>query len=317
MEKEKQIFDKRNFYTDDDSGKVFIISLLAPILITLLFTLLYSGIAAAIGYDAEEATRSVWYNVLASVVSSLTLLGIYLIYNKMYKIDNRTVNFDFKMGWKNYLLAIAIGIIALFALQPLISMFDRLWITLGYTINDLSITNFGMFVLFIFVSAVTPAICEEIIFRGMILSGLRTKFNDIVSISLSAVMFALMHNSLQQFIYPFLLGLILGWLYLRTGSIIASILAHFANNFFVLLISYLQTTTGFSMLLPIEWWSVLLAIILAAVVFVIVFLFDRFVFKHQSKSKVERTPGRISLFLWVSIALAGLIFLFNLVAAFV
>lgn len=317
MEKEKQIFDKRNFYTDDDSGKVFIISLLAPLLVTLVFTLLYSAIAAVIGYDAQEATNSVWYNISMSVVSSLTLIGIYLIYNKIYKIDCKAVRFDFKMGWKNYLIAITIGIIALFALQPLISMFDRLWETFGYNVNSLSIANFGMFLLFVLVSAVTPAICEEIIFRGIVLNGLRTKFKDIISILLSAVMFALMHNSLQQFIYPFLLGIILGWLYLRTGSIIASMLAHFANNFLVLLISYLQTTTGFTMLLPVEWWSILLSIILALIVFVLVFLIDRFIFKHQCKYKVDLIPGKISLFLWVSIALACLIFLFNLVSAFI
>lgn len=317
MENEKEVFERRNFYTDDDSGKVFIISLLVPILVTLVFSLLYSGIAAALGYQAEQAMDSIWFNVAASFISTLTLIAIYLIYNKVNKIDNRAVRFDFKIGWKNYLLAIGIGIAVLFALQPLISMFDRLWASLGYEINELSINSFGMFVLFVFVSAVTPAICEEILFRGMILSGLRKKFSDVVSIVLSALMFALMHQSLQQFIYPFLLGLVLGWLYLRTGSVVASMLAHFFNNFFVVLVSFLQSTTNFSMILPLKWWSILLAIVLLAVIAVIVFLIDRFYFKHQSKTIEQRTPGKISLFLWVAIALAVLIFLFNLVAAFV
>ena len=319
QQKEKQVFEKRNFYTDDDSGKVFIISLLAPLFISLLIFLLCGAIVSACGLDAQTQLESTWFIAVSSVLTSLTFVGIYLIYNKYYKIDNRAVAFNFKIGWKNYLIAVVISVIALFGLQQLISSFDALWETIGYNLSSISInpTNFGLFALLVLVSAITPAICEEIIFRGMILNGLRTKFNDYASIALSAFMFALIHGNLQQFIYPFLLGLIYGWLCLRTGSVIPSIIAHFVNNFLVVLLQYLANVTGFSMIMPIEWWSILIAILLAVIVFVVIYLLDRFIYKHKSFTVVEKQEGKVSLFLWASLALSGLIFLYNLVAAFV
>lgn len=313
--KDAKVFDKRNFYTEDDSGKVFIISLLAPVLVSLLVFLIGSAIIAAAGGDPQTEVNSVWFQAINSFLTSISFVGVYLIYNKVCKIDNRAVDFNFKIGWKNYVIAIAIGIVSLFGLQQLISLFDELWLTLGVELQELSITNFGLFALYTFTSAITPAIVEEIVFRGMILNGLRSKFNDYASIALSALMFALMHGSLQQLVYPFLLGLILGWIKLRTGSIIPCMIVHFTNNFLTLLLTYLLGSGALK--LPVTWWSIILAIVLACLVFVIVYLLDRFVFKHQSKITVERKEGKMSLFLWVSFALSGLIFLYNLVALFV
>ncbi len=319
MEKERQLFDKRNFYTDDDSGKVFIISLLAPLLVSLLVFLVCGAVVSASGLNVETELNSVWFTALSSVISSLTFVAVYLIYNKVAKIDNKTVSFNFKIGYKNYLIAILVGIVALLGLQQLISLFDILWENIGYNLTSTSInpTNFGLFALMVFVSAITPAICEEIIFRGMILNGLRTKFSDLSSIALSAFMFALIHGNLQQFIYPFLLGLVFGWLYLRTGSVISTMIAHFLNNFLVILFTYLVNVTGFSMIIPFSWWSVIVAIALAIVVFAIIYIIDKFLYKHKSVSEVKRQEGKISLFLWVSIALAVLIFLINLISAFI
>lgn len=313
--KEIKVFEKRNFYTEDDSGKVFIISLLVPVIVSLLVFLIGSAIIAAVGGNPQTEINSVWFQAVNSFLSAISFIGVYLIYNKVCKIDNKTIGFDFKIGWKNYVIAFAIGVISLFGLQQLISLFDELWVTIGIELKELSITSFGLFALYTFTSAITPAIVEEIVFRGMILNGLRTKFNDYASIALSALMFALMHGSVQQLIYPFLLGLILGWIKLRTNSIIPCMIVHFTNNFLTLLLTYLLGTEALK--LPVEWWSIILAIVLACLVFVIVYLLDRFVFKHQSKTTVEKKEGKMSLFLWVSLALSGVIFLFNLVALFV
>ena len=49
-------------------------------------------------------------------------------------------------------------------------------------------------------------------------------------IMLSALLFAMAHMNPAQFIHPFLIGLLLGWMYERTGSIIPGIAYHWANN---------------------------------------------------------------------------------------
>lgn len=313
--KDAKVFEKRNFYTEDDSGKVYIISLLAPVLVSLLIFLVGSAIISAVGLDLESSLNSLWFNIISSFLTSLTFLGVYLIYNKVCKIDNRAVDFNFKIGYKDYLIAVAMGIISLFGFQQLISLIDMGWVALGVVPQQLVISSFGMFALYTFTSAITPAIVEEIVFRGMILNGLRTKFNDISAIFLSALMFALMHGNLQQLVYPFVLGLILGWLKLRTGSIIPCMIVHFTSNFLTILLTYLGLNNSLS--ISLEWWRIILAILVAGIVFVVVYLLDRFVYKHKSKTTVEKKEGKMSLFLWVSLALSGIIFLYNVVALFV
>jgi membrane protease YdiL (CAAX protease family) len=49
-------------------------------------------------------------------------------------------------------------------------------------------------------------------------------------ITLSALLFALAHMNPAQLLHPFLIGLLLGWLYERTGSIVPGIIFHWANN---------------------------------------------------------------------------------------
>lgn len=76
-------------------------------------------------------------------------------------------------------------------------------------------------------------IAEEVVFRGAILRKLLTLFGKQkhwIAIAVSAALFGLLHGNLPQFIHAFVIGLLLGWLYYRTDSIIPGILFHWVNN---------------------------------------------------------------------------------------
>jgi sodium transport system permease protein len=77
--------------------------------------------------------------------------------------------------------------------------------------------------------AVTPAICEELFFRGVVLSGLRS-LGQWPAISVSAVLFAVAHASIYRLLPTLVLGLALGYLVWKTGSILTSMLVHAMNN---------------------------------------------------------------------------------------
>ncbi len=77
--------------------------------------------------------------------------------------------------------------------------------------------------------AVLPALLEEMVFRGFVLIGLRP-LGDGAAIVLSALLFGLMHTNLLQLPFAFLLGLMMGWLVIRTGNIWVSVTIHFLNN---------------------------------------------------------------------------------------
>lgn len=308
---EKQVVYSRNIYNLKDSGNVFLFALILPILVSLVFSMIANVIAGARGIEASVITDNMWFMTAYSIVSILCYAGIYLVYNKIQKIDFKAINLKFNLKWHTYLIMIVVGVISLFGIQYFISIIDDLLISLGYNMASTSInpTSWGTFFLSVFVLAILPAIGEELIFRGIILNGLRTRFNDIASIFISAILFALMHQNLQQLIYPFLLGSIMAWAVVRSGSLISSVIIHFTNNFLVVLLTFIQNMTGWSVALPREWWFYLIAIVLLLLTILSIFLLDRYYFKHKSKDNIEKENGKIPIVFYVSIGISVLFFL--------
>lgn len=72
---------------------------------------------------------------------------------------------------------------------------------------------------------------EELVFRGAILRALLQGFSrHWVAIVCSALLFALIHMNPAQMPHAFCLGLLLGWMYYRTRSVIPGIMVHWVNN---------------------------------------------------------------------------------------
>lgn len=74
---------------------------------------------------------------------------------------------------------------------------------------------------------------EEVVFRGAILRkllGMMDEERHWVAIAISALVFGLVHLNIPQGIHAFLIGLLLGWMYYRTRSILPGILFHWVNN---------------------------------------------------------------------------------------
>jgi sodium transport system permease protein len=92
--------------------------------------------------------------------------------------------------------------------------------------------------------AVLPALCEEIAFRGFILSGLRRIGNKWWAISLSAVFFGMAHTVVQQSIAAAALGLVIGFLAVQSGSLIPGILFHAIYNGLMLALALLPKHIG-------------------------------------------------------------------------
>ena len=87
-------------------------------------------------------------------------------------------------------------------------------------------------ILLLFLSgALVPAVCEEFLFRGTILSNL-LPFGRGVAIVGSSVLFGLMHQNPYQLIYTTVAGLMLGYAYVETKSIWIPTFIHFFNNAF-------------------------------------------------------------------------------------
>ena len=96
----------------------------------------------------------------------------------------------------------------------------------GETLTKIISTPGGYFVI-----ALLAPVVEEVVFRGAILrallSSMQSKWG---AICISAALFALIHFNPAQTPHAFLMGLLMGWLYMRTGSIVPGVVFHWANN---------------------------------------------------------------------------------------
>jgi ABC-type Na+ efflux pump permease subunit/membrane protease YdiL (CAAX protease family) len=78
--------------------------------------------------------------------------------------------------------------------------------------------------------AVVPGVCEELLFRGFLLAGLRHRRSTLTAIALVGFIFALYHVNLEKIPVVTLLGMLLAFVCLRCGSIYPAMLLHMANN---------------------------------------------------------------------------------------
>jgi sodium transport system permease protein len=91
------------------------------------------------------------------------------------------------------------------------------------------------------VVCLAPAICEELAFRGFILTGLRQGSRDWTAIAISSAVFGLAHGILQQSLSATLVGVVLGYLAVQTGSLWPCVVYHALHNGLSLGLSRLET----------------------------------------------------------------------------
>lgn len=106
-------------------------------------------------------------------------------------------------------------------------------------------------------------IIEEICFRGLVLGGLlKTRCRPWLAILISAVAFGLLHGLWAGFVSATLFGILVGWLYWRTGSIVPGIIVHATNNSLTAIDFSNQTNTLYLIILVVGlvllafslWW---------------------------------------------------------------
>jgi sodium transport system permease protein len=131
-------------------------------------------------------------------------------------------------------MAVALGV----TLHPLYLALGR-WIEYTYPVSEEAMQAMLPFVEqietvpwlnIVFLMAFVPSVCEELAFRGFIFGGLVRQGGRLRAIVVTALMFGISHGFLQQSIAASCMGVLLGWIALRTGSVLPCIMVHFTNN---------------------------------------------------------------------------------------
>jgi uncharacterized protein len=105
-------------------------------------------------------------------------------------------------------------------------------------------------VLALFHVAMVPAICEEILYRGFVLNLLRRTKAIWTTILITGIIFGFYHLRLSQVIPLAVIGIFLGWITIKSGSLIPAMIAHFVNNAFSVLLVRLMPESPLASSVP-------------------------------------------------------------------
>ena len=205
----------------------------------LLIQVIVQGIASVVeAYLAEGDLKSAFANglanadnigitalIISNVVSSLLTIIIFL--KAKWTLWARDYLATRPWGVVFWVIILSFGLII-----PTMWLQEELHLEMPKEMEELFTsvcsTPYGYFTL-----AVLAPWAEEVVFRGAILRKLLEIFSHQmhwVAIVISAIIFGAVHMNMAQGVNAFVLGLLLGWMFYRTGSIFPGIVLHWANN---------------------------------------------------------------------------------------
>lgn len=178
-----------------------------------------------LGYDQTPKWFEQAITLFQDFIAFVIPVCIFLFFSKQKITD--LVPHE-KIDFKNVIYIVGLAILVM-PLMNILGAIASIFVSTSVSdviINDINELSFPLGLISL---AVLPAICEEVVFRGIVMTGYK-KVSPFVAILISSLFFGFMHQNLYQFSYAALTGVFLGFLVYFTNSIYASILAHFIIN---------------------------------------------------------------------------------------
>ncbi len=144
------------------------------------------------------------------------------------------------------------AVLAAICLHPVVMWLTSVVVSIYPPTGDMDLVQQVMSAIFadapsvwaiLLVIAFVPAVIEEIAFRGFILSGMQSLGSNFKAVVITSILFGVAHSILQQSIVTFFVGLVIGFIAVRTTSLIPCILYHAVHNGLSVLISIVQAST--------------------------------------------------------------------------
>lgn len=205
------------------------------IMITTYLFLSFLGqiILAALGVE-----NSTLYYAISGLFSSLAIFGVLFYLSKKSNTPALKMMAIQKFNPIYIILAVILSVGMFcgvgFINGSVATLIESIGLNAGGAAN-ITVNSVADLLIYTLVLAILPAVLEECFFRGVMLGSLSGKVTGaVVSV---AVIFALYHNGLAQFFYQLVYGISLCVLALKAKSILPCVLAHFLNNFAILLFS--------------------------------------------------------------------------------
>lgn len=178
--------------------------------------------------------------IFGNTINQIILAFIPILVAIYIKSDFKKVFSIRKIKIKDMIRAVITWIVGLFLMSILMGILIKIFPEQAKVAEELNniIKSSGNIVTQILLFAVTPAICEEILFRGFIFTAFRDKktFGKedekyiIPAIVITGLLFGIMHLDFIRMVPTSILGMIMAYNVYKSKSIISSIGIHFLNN---------------------------------------------------------------------------------------
>ena len=219
----------------------------ALLLFLALFSVFYGGATALEQLLTKQFPHSVTLHIITDLISSICyafsfLFPVVFFYIISKKANSQPMRLSLGLSKENAVLSTLVIVFLGTAVCHTCSYVNSILFPIpqsAYSMLETSVGGGYELVLMFISTAIIPAFVEELLFRGMVLSNLRP-YSETGAILASALLFGLMHQTPFQFFYTTGVGIVLGLVYVKTGTIWSSILLHFFNNFVSVLQTYLS-----------------------------------------------------------------------------
>lgn len=247
----------------------------APTLTSAVFclALMFPAFFLSLSLLSQFGGDSIGWRLACSAVVTASVFGLFPLVAAWF--GNVQISETFRLraaAWPAYLAALLFGF-SLWTFATEIVVLLREWGLVSFSSDQLekvqhlvgSMRNVSPLAV-VAALAITPAVFEEWFFRGYVLSALRRNSTPVSAIWGSAVLFGAFHLiamdtlTFERFVPSTLMGVVLGWLCYRSGSLFPGIVVHACHNGLLLLVAYYQrelTALGWGVSeedhLPLSW----------------------------------------------------------------
>ena len=275
------------------SGFAFFLLIVLYLFLSLIF-------GVVLPTFSEE--NALYYSISFSV-SCIAIIAVLIFFARKRKSNLLKITKISKFNPCYLILSVMLSFGMLFGFGFINEKFAELIQSLGLKVSgaNIAINNFRELILYCVFGALFPALFEEMFFRGLLFGNIKDNrdfsshnFLAIIAISLC---FALYHCSITQFFYQFIYSCFLIVIVVASGSIIPSILTHFLNNIFVMIVTYMELEIN--LLNPLTLVMGIIAVCI--VVCVCIYVLSR----RKEENNIE-TDNQISLKqFWIPFGILG------------
>jgi hypothetical protein len=214
------------------------------------------------------------YSYVITLLSAMVAIVVFGIW--YYKISEEYENngfksqFEYKELSKNLWQIVLLGIFGSLGLGRFVSLLPLDNIIGNYETTSKALMGGNLAIQIISLAIIVP-IAEELIYRGLVFTGLAKVIGGKYAILLASIIFGIFHFNLLQGTYAFLLSLILVCVYMKYRTILAPIIIHSVANLVAVISNYYGISEFLNKNLFIYMIIMILELVVAVLMFVLIF----------------------------------------------